>query len=394
MVLRQYYEDILSSLTQAIQEILSDVNTPQKNAVLLMDALIFIIENVLGVPMDKKFRATNEYILAGPLGNTINTVFTNYKKYLRQYSDIIPSNAQARTVIRQIAQDTNLRDKTIKSFIFGYLLQNPTIYNLQNLNIEGREVRTYDEAISAEENLGPAEFKEEPGMRDLFTNSELIQDNITQLNIYIDKINDQLYKILRTGITDVFFDPTKIIPNTENVEELFKILLQLAGGDKKLISDKYDNIIYFLSGNASNTVNPSADMDSYFRTGIFPLKKVNVSELNKPTKNANLITGTQNIYKVENTQNPFKISPYVNNDLGDYVVNGKKINIKLVGLNYIVKEGTKTKVFKNLSLAKQFIYNGGFDMYNNNKSKFINNVSKDFNNKKQPLRLSYSSNIF
>ena len=392
MVLREFYEGILNNFTEDANQEIQSNNSPQLNAVILMEAIINAVEDILNI--ENGFVKTDEYTLGGRNRNTINTVFTNFKRYLRQYTDLIPSNAQARTVIKQFTQDTNLRDKTIKSIIFSYLLENPDIYNLENLNIEGREVRTYDEAMSAEENLGPAEFKEEPGMRDLFTNSELIQDNITQLNIYIDKINEQLYKILRTGITDVFFDPTKIIPNTETVEQLFNRLLQLAGGDKKLISDKYDIIVYFLSGNASNTVNPSADMDSYFRTGIFPLKKVNVSDLNKPTKNANLITGTQNIYKVENTQNPFKISPYVNNDLGDYIVNGKKINIKLVGLNYIVKEGSKTKVFKNLSQAKQFIYNGGFDMYNNNKSKFISNASKDFNNKKQPLRLSYSSNIF
>lgn len=392
MVLREFYEGILNNFTEDANQEIQSNNSPQLNAVILMEAIINAVQDILNI--ENGFVKTDEYTLGGRNRNTINTVFTNFKRYLRQYTDLIPSNAQARTVIKQFTQDTNLRDKTIKSIIFSYLLENPDIYNLENLNIEGREVRTYDEAMSAEENLGPAEFKEEPGMRDLFTNSELIQDNITQLNIYIDKINEQLYKILRTGITDVFFDPTKIIPNTETVEQLFNRLLQLAGGDKKLISDKYDIIVYFLSGNASNTVNPSADMDSYFKSGIFPLKKVNVSDLNKPTKNANLITGTQNIYKVENTQNPFKISPYVNNDLGDYVVNGKKINIKLVGLNYIVKEGSKTKVFKNLSHAKQFIYNGGFDMYNNNKSKFISNVSKDFNNKKQPLRLSYSSNIF
>lgn len=392
MVLREFYEGILNNFTEDANQEIQSNNSPQLNAVILMEAIINAVQDILNI--ENGFVKTDEYTLGGRNRNTINTVFTNFKRYLRQYTDLIPSNAQARTVIKQFIQDTNLRDKTIKSIIFSYLLENPDIYNLGDLNIEGREVRTYDEAMSAEENLGPAEFKEEPGMRDLFTNSELIQDNITQLNIYIDKINEQLYKILRTGITDVFFDPTKIIPNTETVEQLFNRLLQLAGGDKKLISDKYDIIVYFLSGNASNTVNPSADMDSYFKSGIFPLKKVNVSDLNKPTKNANLITGTQNIYKVENTQNPFKISPYVNNDLGDYVVNGKKINIKLVGLNYIVKEGSKTKVFKNLSHAKQFIYNGGFDMYNNNKSKFISNVSKDFNNKKQPLRLSYSSNIF
>jgi len=280
----------------------------------------------------------------------------------------------------------NILEDVVKDVILNVIKTN----KIEVPNVE--DISKYinlDDAIDEQE--GRNKFIDRTGPQDLFTNSELVQDNITELNNLIEKINKELYNSLRSSPEGEFFNPDNVIKGIGSVQDLFDRLLQLAGGDEKLISDKFDIIVDYLS---KDTTNPAGDMDTYFRIGVFPLKKVNISDPNKPSKNANLITGTQNIYKVENTQNPFKISPYVNNDLGDYVVNGKKINIKLVGLNYIVKEGTKTKVFKNLSLAKQFIYNGGFDMYNNNKSKFINNVSKDFNNKKQPLRLSYSSNIF
>lgn len=384
MVLRQYFEDILSNFIDSTY-VIDGLETNEKKAIALMTSIIDLTENILEID-----RKTNYQGIANN--------FTAIKRILRNYAgSYIPQNATQKSIIKQFtSENTNLRDNTIKSIIFNYLVRNPNIYNLAELEIESRQVRTYDEAMMVEEMMNQeqveqVEVKEEPGMRDLFTNSELIQDNITQLNMYIDQINKELYKLLITKEDPTLFNPSLIMPDVENVEDLFQRLLQLAGGDKKLISDKFDIIVNLLAG---ETVNISRDMDSYFRLGIFPLKKVNVSDPNKPTKNANLVTGTQNIYKVENTQSPFKVSPYVNNDLGDYIVNGKKINIKLVGLNYIVKEGTKTKVFKNLSLAKQFIFNGGFDMYNNNKSKFISSNSKDFNNKKPFVKLSYRSNIF
>lgn len=386
MVLRDFYERILYNTSQVIYQTLQSRNSPQLNAVLLIEIIINNVEEILGIT---RFVKTDEYVVGGTLRNTINNVLANYKRYLRQYTSLIPIKSQASTIIKQFTTNTNLRDETLKSIIFGYLLQNPKIYNLGQLEYEGREVRTLDEAISAEENTGPAEIKEEPGMRDLFTNSELVQDNITELNKLIERINLELYNNLSSGDR---FNEKRVNGHYTTVQDLENDLIRLSSNDTKMISDKFDLIINDLKD--GDSANHYETVRNYFKLGIYPLKKVNVSDQNKPTKNANLITGTQNIYKVENTQNPLKISSYVNNDLGDYVVNGKKINIKLVGLNYIVKEGAKTKIFKSLSYAKQFIYNGGFDMYNNNKSKFINNVSKDFNNKKQPLRLSYSSNIF
>lgn len=383
MVLRQYFEDILSNFIDNAY-VIDGLETNEEKAIALMIAIIDITENILDI------KPKTDY-------SRIQNNFTEIKRVLRNYAgSYIPQNATQKSIIKQFtSENTNLRDNTIKSIIFNYLVRNPNIYNLAELEIEGRQVRTYDEAMMVEEMMDEEQVeqadvsKEEPGMRDLFTNSELIQDNITQLNSLIEKINLELYNNLASGL---LFSERRVNSKYTTVEDIEQDLLRLSDNDKKMISDKFDLIIDDLKD--GDSANHYETVRNFFKLGIYPIKKVTVSDPNKPTKNANLITGTQNIYKVENTQNPFKISPYVNNDLGDYIVNGKKINIKLVGLNYIVKEGTKTKVFKNLSLARQFILNGGFDMYNNNKSKFISSKSKDFNNKKQPLRLSYSSNIF
>jgi hypothetical protein len=393
MVLRDFYENILDNFTESSNIILDTESDQTIRAIKLMDNIIDVIENILNIQEGGFDRTNNAFVIGSRKGvrsyNSKLDVFANYKRYLRQYTDLIPLKAQSATVVRQFTSNTDLRDKTIKSLIFSYLLQNPDVFNLEDLQIEGREVRSLDEAISVEENTGPAEIKEEPGMRDLFTNSELVQDNITELNKLIERINLELYNNLSSGYR---FNERRVNERYTTVEDLENDLIRLSSNDTKMISDKFDLIINdFKDGDPANHYET---VRNYFKLGIYPLKKVNISDQNKPTKNANLITGTQNVYKVENTQNPLKISSFVNNDLGDYIVNGKKINIKLVGLNYIVKEGTKTKTFKNLSYAKQFIYNGGFDMYNNNKSKFISNMSKDFNNKKPLLKLSYSSNIF
>lgn len=388
MVLRQLFESILNKVVQSFEQNVkpSKVSNSYINANVVMENVINDIQEILGI--EDKFTPP-EFIAKEKPDATTKRYFTKYKSFLGQYTSLIPLRSQASAIIKQFTSNTSLRDKTLKSIIFGYLLQNPEIYNLDQLEYEGREVRTLDEAISAEENTGPAEIKEEPGMRDLFTNSELVQDNISELNKLIERINLELYNNLASGYR---FNEKRVNERYTTVQDLENDLIRLSSNDTKMISDKFNLIINdFKDGDSANHYET---VRNYFKLGIYPLKKVNVSDQNKPTKNANLITGTENIYKVENTQNPLKISSYVNNDLGDYIVNGKKINIKLVGLNYIVKEGAKTKIFKSLSYAKQFIYNGGFDMYNNNKSKFISNVSKDFNNKKQPLRLSYSSNIF
>ena len=307
------------------------------------------------------------------------------KKLLKQYqtTTLFNPRLQYKPILAALINERS-GISIIKDVILTIIQKEGLIVpNVENIN----NFSNLDDVIDEQE--GVVKKQDRTGPIDLFTNSELIQDNITELNKLIEKINLELYHNLSSGYR---FNENRVNDKYTTVEDLENDLKRLSGNDTKMISDKFDLIITdFKDGDPANHYET---VRNYFKLGIYPLKKVNVKDQNKPSKNANLITGTQNIYKVENTQNPFKISPYVNNDLGDYVVNGKKINIKLVGLNYIVKEGTKTKVFKNLSYAKQFIYNGGFDMYNNNKSKFINNVSKDFNNKKQPLRLSYSSNIF
>ncbi len=386
MVLRDFYDRILNRFEELKVQNYNRSFDTYIDANILMSHLVKSVEEILSIT-----RFVPPEIIRNEKPVTFTKrYFTHYKRFLNQYTDLIPLMAQSATVVRQLTStNTDLRDKIIKSLIFGYLLENPEVFNLENLQIEGREVRSLDEAISVEENTGPAEIKEEPGMRDLFTNSELVQDNITELNKLIERINLELYNNLSSGYR---FNERRVNERYTTVEDLENDLIRLSSNDTKMISDKFDLIINdFKDGDPANHYET---VRNYFKLGIYPLKKVNISDQNKPTKNANLITGTQNVYKVENTQNPLKISSFVNNDLGDYIVNGKKINIKLVGLNYIVKEGTKTKTFKNLSYAKQFIYNGGFDMYNNNKSKFISNMSKDFNNKKPLLKLSYSSNIF
>jgi hypothetical protein len=391
--LRDIYQTILDNFVESSNIILDTEKDRTLRANSLMDTIIDIIQNILNI--DEKFNNQDPlYVIGSRKGersfNDSKDVFGNYKTYLRQYTDYIPTNAQSLTVIKSFTENTTLRDKIIKSLIFSYLLENPNVFNLEKLQYEGRYVASLDEAIFSQENLRPRDaIKEEPGIRDLFTNSQLIQDNIIELNKLIERINLELYNNLASGYR---FNERRVNERYTTVEDLENDLIRLSSNDTKMISDKFDLIINdFKDGDSANHYET---VRNYFKLGIYPLKKVNISDQNKPTKNANLITGTQNVYKVENTQNPLKISSFVNNDLGDYVVNGKKINIKLVGLNYIVKEGTKTKTFKNLSYAKQFIYNGGFDMYNNNKSKFISNMSKDFNNKKPSLKLSYSSNIF
>jgi len=381
MSLKEIYQNVTSEVWENINDTgFQSVSTSEEKAIIIMYLILIYVGHILNVNIPINLNTEN-------IRNLRKSEKTNFKKLFLSLLNKRKFNASIKmsSIVKKLTQYDTL-ENVVKDIILNVIKS----YNLPVDNIE--DVNKYvdlDDVIFEQE--GGLKEKERTGPIDLFTNSELVQDNITELNNLIEKINKELYNSLRSSPEGEFFNPDNVIKGIGSVQDLFDRLLQLAGGDEKLISDKFDIIVDYLS---KDTTNPAGDMDTYFRIGVFPLKKVNISDPNKPSKNANLITGTQNIYKVENTQNPFKISPYVNNDLGDYVVNGKKINIKLVGLNYIVKEGTKTKVFKNLSLAKQFIYNGGFDMYNNNKSKFINNVSKDFNNKKQPLRLSYSSNIF